>query len=371
MSGIYIHIPFCKQACHYCDFHFSTNMQTSKPLINALKKEIEIRADYIKGPIQTIYFGGGTPSILSTTALAEILKVCRQHNEVIESAEITIEVNPDDISKNKLIALKETGFNRLSIGIQSFDSEVLKFLNRAHDEKEALQSIELSKSIDFDALSVDLIYGIPGRTHNQWKKDIKLLIAKKPEHISAYCLTIEPGTAFGQWFQKGELKAADEEFAATQFEILVELLAEDGYEQYEVSNFCRDDKYSKHNTSYWQQKPYLGIGPSAHSYNINSRQFNVKNNVRYINALSKGSPDFEIENLSSTDKMNDYLLTTLRTKWGSDLEKYDLKSHIDENYVGQLIDNRMAKIVDGHLILTKQGMLLADQISSDLFIIDS
>ncbi len=370
MSGIYIHIPFCKQACHYCDFHFSTNLQTVEALIASLKKELALRANYLQEPVETIYFGGGTPSILSTKSIKEILGTCANHHVIANDAEITIEVNPDDISIEKLKEFKEIGFNRLSIGIQSFDKKILNYLNRAHSDSEALDCLDISRTIGFEALSVDLIYGIPGRTHDQWKNDIKILLSKNPEHISAYCLTIEPGTAFGHWHKKGKLNPVDEEFAAMQFEILLDELTKVGYEQYEVSNFCRDNYYSKHNTAYWQQKPYLGIGPSAHSYNILSRSYNLKNNIKYIHALQNDELFMETEVLSEADKINDYLLTTLRTKWGCNLSQYNLSNKIDMDYVQKLINHNNAKIVDDHLILTKEGLLLADKISSDLFILD-
>jgi oxygen-independent coproporphyrinogen III oxidase len=371
LAGIYIHIPFCKQACHYCDFHFSTNVSQVDRLVSCLNKEIEIQKDYLAENVETIYFGGGTPSLLSKDHIMSIMAKINAVYEVSPDAEITLEANPDDLSEVKLLELKAAGINRLSIGVQSFDDEVLKFLNRAHDHNQANESIELTRKVGFDNVTVDLIYGIPDRSHDLWEKDLKKLISLNPEHISAYCLTIEPKTAFGNWLKKGKLKAVEDDYSAQQFDIMVEMLENAGYEQYEVSNFCKPTYHSKHNTAYWQQKSYLGIGPSAHSYNLVSRQYNVSNNQKYINALEEGKVPNDKEILTKEDNINDYLLTTLRTKWGTNLNELKLMGYsIDQRYIDKLILGENAKISDHHLILTRKGRLLADQISADLFIIN-
>jgi oxygen-independent coproporphyrinogen III oxidase len=371
LAGIYIHIPFCKQACHYCDFHFSTNVSQVDRLVSCLNKEIEIQKDYLTESVETIYFGGGTPSLLNKDHIMSIMAKINAVYDVRPDAEITLEANPDDLSEVKLLELKAAGINRLSIGVQSFDDEVLKFLNRAHDHNQAYESIELTRKVGFDNVTVDLIYGIPDRSHDLWENDLKKLISLNPDHISAYCLTIEPKTAFGNWLKKGKLKAVEDDYSAQQFDIMVEMLENAGYEQYEVSNFCKPTYHSKHNTAYWQQKSYLGIGPSAHSYNLVSRQYNVSNNQKYINALEEGKVPNDTEVLTKEDNINDYLLTTLRTKWGTNLNELKLMGYsIDKRYIDKLILGENAKISDNHLILTRKGRLLADQISADLFIIN-
>ncbi len=341
-------------------------------MVECLIKEIDIQKNYLSEPVETIYFGGGTPSLLSSFQISNLLDKVKKEFNVILDAEITLEANPDDISEEKLLEFKEAGINRLSIGVQSFDSDVLQFLNRAHNDKQATNSIELSQRAGFDNISIDLIYGIPNRSHIQWKEDLKKLISFDPAHISAYCLTIEPKTAFGNWLKKGKLKPVEDDYSAEQFEIMLDLLEKAGYEQYEVSNFSRPSYYSKHNTAYWQQKSYLGIGPSAHSYNLQSRQYNVLNNQKYMVAIGNSEIPSSLEKLTPEDQINDYLLTTLRTKWGSDIAVLQKMGYlIDQQYIQELIHAGNAVVSDNHLILTKKGRLLADQISSDLFKVDS
>ena len=368
MAGIYIHIPFCKQACHYCDFHFSTNLTLRKEIFHSLKKELILQKGYLSKPVETIYFGGGTPSLLTNVEIQSLLDTISTHYSVTASPEITLEANPDDLTEQKLKDLYKVGINRLSIGVQSFDDEVLKFLNRAHSKKDAQKCISLAQNVGFSDLTIDLIYGIPSRSHQLWIEDIATLLNYLPNHISAYCLTIEPGTAFGNWFKKGKFTPVSEDFAAEQFEILTELLEKSGYEQYEISNFCLDSKYSKHNTAYWQDKPYLGIGPSAHSYNHTSRQFNIKNNAKYVRALATDHIPYEFEKLSKVDRLNDYLLTGIRTKWGIDLSKFQPYHALNQPYLDLLVNSRKADIKENHLILTKEGRLLADKITEELLI---
>lgn len=375
MAGIYIHIPFCKQACFYCDFHFSTNQALQKDLVEAICKELEIQKEYVGGEsIETIYFGGGTPSMLAQSELNSILDSVSKNYSVTGKPEITLEANPDDLSLKKLQALKQSGINRLSIGVQSFDDTVLKFLNRAHNADEAERAISQAQDFGIENISIDLIYAIPNRGEALWLDDINKALKLAPKHISSYCLTIEPKTVFGHRASKGELQPMKDDVEARQFEILLEALDAEGFEQYEVSNFCLPGFESMHNSSYWKQQVYLGIGPSAHSYNRENRQYNVSHNKKYIDSIAKGIIPYTIDALSREDKVNDYLLTTLRTKWGADLSQlksvhnYDLRLE-QSAYVDRLLQNGLASLQDDHLILSKDGLLLADKISSDLFLV--
>ncbi len=373
MAGIYIHIPFCKQACHYCDFHFSTSQDLKSKMVEALCRELLLQKGYLNHePIETIYFGGGTPTLLSRNELEDLLNTIHVYYPV-KPKEITLEANPDDLSADKLTILKETGITRLSIGIQSFDDPILKFLNRAHSSLDATLCYDRSRKAGFENLSIDLIYAIPGQGHASWKKNIERAIALAPEHISAYSLTIEEKTVFGNWQRKGKILSEKDEVAATQMEVLIDLLTKAGYEHYEISNFCKPGFQSKHNSSYWQQQKYLGIGPSAHSYNGASRQFNIRNNPLYIQSLEQGQVPFELEMLSRANKINEYLMTTLRTNWGCDVNylikeyNYDLMKEA-EHLVGGFIVNGFLENREQHLILTRKGKLLADKIAGDLFV---
>jgi oxygen-independent coproporphyrinogen-3 oxidase len=374
MAGIYIHIPFCRQACHYCDFHFSTNLDNRAAMTAAIATELALQRNYLSGQvINTIYFGGGTPSLLSTEELRMIQSVIVENFEVMANAEVTLEANPDDLTFQKLLDLRQAGFNRLSIGVQSFDNEVLQYLNRAHSADEAVKSINASRQAGFRNISLDLIYAIPGQHPDIWKQNIKQALLLSPEHISSYSLTIEKKTAFGNWYEKGKLIPVEDDAAAAQLELLVEELDQAGYEQYEVSNFSKPGFQSQHNSSYWRQQKYLGVGPGAHSYNGDSRQFNVKNNSLYIQSLLVGKIHFEHEILSHADRVNEYLLTTLRTSWGADLKflSNDLRCDIvklSSAYIESLIKNELATIENNFLKLTRRGKLLADKISSDLFL---
>lgn len=374
LAGIYIHIPFCKQACHYCDFHFSTNHKYVDEMTAAICMELKLQKDYLtQEPINTIYFGGGTPSLLSSSQLSDMLTIIRSEYQVTDHAEVTLEANPDDLDRQKLQMLFDAGVNRLSIGIQSFHEKTLQFLNRAHDRKQALQCLEDARAVGFNNISIDLIYGIPSENHQLWQEDLAQAIKLQPEHISSYCLTIEPKTTFGNWLKKGNIPPVEEEYAADQFEILIDELSKAGYEQYEVSNFCKPGFYSRHNSSYWKQNKYLGIGPSAHSYNGQTRQFNVSHNPKYMKALADKIIPYELDVLTKADKVNEYLLTTLRTTWGANLKRiknewqYDLELN-EKNYLHQLFEKKYAIIEDNHLKLTRSGLLLADKISADLFV---
>jgi len=376
MAGIYLHIPFCKQACHYCDFHFSTNVEIKSDLIRAMGEEISLQRDYLEGEaLQTIYFGGGTPSLLNREELEYLLQTVFQTHSVSPNAEITLETNPDDLTLPKLIELKSIGVNRLSIGIQSFDDAVLKYLNRIHLSETAIHSVEAAREAGFDNISIDLIYAIPGLSLEAWEKNIAQAIRLNPQHISAYTLTIEEKTAFGNWFAKGKLIPVDETSAAEQLEILMTTLSSSGYRQYEISNFARQGFESKHNSSYWKAEKYLGIGPSAHSYNQTSRQYNVANNHLYVRSIKEGKIPAETDVLKKGDRINEYILTTLRTDTGCSLEKlrrdfdYDLLT-LHGRYLDELQNHKLVSFEDQHLRLTQAGRLLADKISSDLFLIE-
>ncbi len=374
MAGIYIHIPFCKQACHYCDFHFSTQLSFKEKLIGAIIEEIRLQEKYLLGDkIKTIYFGGGTPSILSSIEIKAILDSVQRNFEVTSDAEITLEANPDDLSLENLMTLKALGINRLSIGIQSFNDTVLSFLNRAHNQKNAIESVENARKVGFENISIDLIYSIPHQSISEWKKNISTALSILPEHISAYSLTIEDRTAFGNWQKKGKLIAMDDDSSAQQFEVLMDILEANGYHQYEISNFCRPGYFSRHNSSYWSHERYLGIGPSAHSYNGESRQFNVRNNSHYIKSIENGLVPYEQETLSRENRINEYILTSIRTSQGLDLDylknKFGFELIYKEEHKVELL-KRCGKIEisNNRIFLTKQGKLVADKIASDFFV---
>lgn len=371
---LYLHIPFCRQACHYCDFHFSTNISNKGAIVAAIAREIVLRKSYLpKADIETVYFGGGTPSMLDGQELEMLLDTIRQHFKVSPQAEVTLEANPDDLDQNKLMQLQKAGINRLSIGIQSFHGPHLQFLNRVHSAAEAQQCVRMAQDAGISNISIDLIYAIPAENHDILQSDIEKAFALDVSHISAYCLTIEPQTAFGSWLKKKKIKPIDEEFAAQQFEILLGSLAENGYEQYEISNFAKNGQYSKHNSSYWKQRPYLGVGPSAHSYDGKSRQYNVSNNAKYLQAIAEDSIPATVEQLSAADQTNEYLLTGLRTKWGVDLAKLETLSlrtfqAAHEKELINMIEKGWLARQDDTLLLTEKGKLFADRIASDLFI---
>ena len=316
MAGIYLHIPFCKQACHYCDFHFSTNTKFSTELVDALKKELILQKHYLNDEkVQTIYFGGGTPSLLLAKDLNTLLSTIRQHFALDTSVEVTLEANPDDLNEEKLVQLKDIGINRLSIGIQSFDNGILKFLNRAHDASMAVKSVEEARALGFNNISVDLIYAIPGQDLNSWKKNIAKAIKLDTEHISAYSLTIEERTVFGRWAAQKKISVPDNDASAADMILLIDALEIAGYQHYEVSNFSKPGYLSRHNSSYWKDEKYLGIGPSAHSYNGTMRQFNISNNYHYVKAIQSGRVPATPEILNRADQINDWILTTIRTSW--------------------------------------------------------
>jgi len=375
MAGIYIHIPFCKQACYYCDFHFSTNQRGRDKTVRAIGDELILQKDYLKGEaIETIYFGGGTPSILSEQELNQLLTIIRANFPTIAHPEITLEANPDDLSIDKLASIKNGGINRLSIGIQSFDDELLRSLNRVHDSHMAKSCVYAAREVGFDNISIDLIYAIPSLDNSRWMETIEQALQLSPQHISSYALTIEEKTVFGKWAARGKIRIIDDDTAAQQLQILVDKLDTQGYEQYEVSNFSLPDLHSKHNSNYWKNKNYLGAGPSAHSFNGVSRQYNISNNQLYVNSILSGKIPATVEILTREDKINEYLLTSLRTAWGINLSTLrkdfgvDLEN-IHNQYISLLQERNFAIVKNDTMFLTKTGLLLADKIASDLFVI--
>ena len=375
MSGIYIHIPFCKQACHYCDFHFSTSLKKKEEMVLALAKEIEMRKkEFHDEVVETIYFGGGTPSILTIEDLKFLIDEVYRNYKVVENPEITVEANPDDLSKERIIELATTRINRLSIGIQSFFEDDLKLMNRAHNSAEAKECLEIATQY-FDNISIDLIYGVPGMSNEKWLQNIEMALSFNVPHISSYALTVEPKTALQTFIQKGIIPPTDDEVAAVHFQILVDKLVENGFIHYELSNFGKSTYFSKNNSSYWLGKKYLGIGPSAHSYDGISRSWNVSNNSLYLKSISENQLPSETETLSKTDKYNEYVMTGLRTIWGISLER--IAREFGQTYLDYL-NQQAAKYIDDHLLFvddnilrtTKSGKFLSDGIASDLFLLN-
>lgn len=375
MSGIYIHIPFCKQACHYCDFHFSTSLKKKSELVSALQNELVLRKNELPNePIKTIYFGGGTPSLLNLEELTAIFKTIYAEFTIAENPEITLEANPDDLSEEKINELANSKINRLSIGVQSFFEEDLKLMNRAHNAEEALNSIKLARS-KFDNISVDLIYGIPGMSNERWQKNIQILLDLDIPHISSYALTVEPNTALQKFIEKGKIKPVDDAAAAQHFETLRTVLKNAGFEHYEFSNYGKPGYFSQNNTAYWLGKPYLGIGPSAHSYDGNNRKWNIANNTLYIKAIEKSELPLEVEELSITDRYNEYIMTRLRTYFGVDL--VEVESEFGKEYLEYLkeqsvvlFEKELLRIENNVMHITEKGTFLSDGIAADLFYID-
>lgn len=344
-------------------------------MMSALIREIDLQRDYLsKEKIETIYFGGGTPSLLASTHLEAILDKISQLHTVSQDAEITLEANPDDLSLSKLNDLKNTGINRLSIGVQTFDDEILKFLHRAHDSKAALSSIENAQRTGFDNISIDLIFAIPDQSKKVLSQDLELLKKISPNHISTYSLTIEEKTAFGNWFSKGKIKPPSENDNASQFELIMNTLTSFGYEHYEISNFAKPEKYSRHNTSYWKRVPYLGIGPSAHSYNLSTRQHNIHSNAKYLQEIESGNIPAEVEILTKENKINEFVFTSLRTMWGCDLNKLEnlYQHNFEEAHttsLNQIFEQGLMVLSDDKILrLTNKGKMVADQIAIELMI---
>jgi oxygen-independent coproporphyrinogen-3 oxidase len=375
MAGIYIHIPFCRQKCYYCDFYKTVNTTLTEKFLSALKNEIVQRINYFGNEIvETIYFGGGTPSVLTKTEISAIIEFLHQHFNIAENVEITFEANPDDLSVEYLKDIFSTGIRRLSIGIQSFQNEYLQKMNRRHDAKQAIEAVENAAKTGFNDISVDLIYGLPGLTINQWKVDLEQVFSLPAQHLSAYHLTYHKGTPFYTWLKKGTLKALKEKESIKQFEILVQKAKENGFEQYEISNFAKEGRYSKHNSSYWKGIKYLGLGPSAHSFNGVSRSWNISHIETYIKALELGTPYFEEEILSENNKYNEYILTRIRTIWGVsivELEEFfgTEKSNYFRFNIEKYISTDLVKLNNGIYNLTEKGMFVSDEIMTNLMFI--
>ena len=385
MSGIYIHIPFCKQACHYCDFHFSTSLTKKEAMLEAIMKELVLRKNEINknAPIQTIYFGGGTPSVLEVDEMNRLIDQVYDNFQVVSNPEITLEANPDDLSLNKINGIVNTPINRLSIGIQSFYEEDLKLMNRAHNVSEAERCILEAQDKGITNISIDLIYGIPEMNTERWNTNIEKALSFKIPHISSYALTVEPKTALEKLIAKGIIKPVDDELAHEHFLILGSVLEENGLVHYELSNFGKPGFFSKNNTAYWQGKTYLGIGPSAHSFDGKQRAWNVANNPIYIKSISKGELPIEREILSIKDRYNEYIMTGLRTMWGVSLKKLrddfgtiyeqyfieNASRHIQNNLL-EIIISENSDAVGEIVRTTKEGKFLSDGIASDLFLVN-
>ncbi|MDD9139349.1 MAG: radical SAM family heme chaperone HemW [Candidatus Cardinium sp.] len=376
-SGLYIHIPFCKQACHYCSFHFSTRRQLQAEMIACIGQEIYLRRHYLEAvPISSIYFGGGTPSLLAFTEIDHLLTQVFRYCAVATVAEITLEANPDDLTLEKLRGLHQLGINRLSIGVQSFNDKVLQYMHRAHNSAMAQKSIEWARSAQFSNLSIDLIYAIPGTTTEDWQRDLAQALLLEPEHISAYYLAIEPKTVWEYQRKKGNLLPISEAIAAEQFAWTIETCQQQGYFQYEIANFGRPGKFSRHNINYWRSRPYLGVGPAAHSYKGWYRQANIAHNIKYMQAIQQGHLPYTEERLSVANRVNEHIMTTIRTCWGCDLDwiarQYGVSLlAIHKDYITSIVQEGLAHYVDHKLYLTNRGKRFATKIAGDLFILDT
>jgi len=373
MAGIYIHIPFCKKACHYCDFHFSTSPQYKDQMLNALKSEIILRKNYLNNEkIETIYFGGGTPSLMNADELQVLIGQITDLFEVSSTAEITIEANPDDLNPQYVREIKSTLINRFSIGIQSFFEDDLKWMNRAHTASEAQSGIKRVQDAGFENITTDLIYGFPLLTNEKWEFNIQKLIEYQVPHISSYSITVEPNTALAKFISKEKQASMDEGQSANQFMMLIDQLSESGFEHYEISNFSKPGMHSRHNSNYWDGVNYLGIGPSAHSFNGESRQWNISNNSKYIDGIELKKVPAETEFLSTENKINEYIMTSLRTSKGMNLQLITLKFGSDYaneiyNSLEPFIEKEWATINEQIVTLTREGKLFADHIASELF----
>lgn len=375
MAGIYIHIPFCRLKCYYCDFYKTVNTSHIKKFIKTLQKEIVQRKNYLESePVETIYFGGGTPSVLTGSEITGILDFISQQFNVLSTVEITFEANPDDLSTEYLHEIYQSGVRRLSIGIQSFQNEYLKKMNRRHDAAQAIEAVENAAKIGFNDISADLIYGLPGLTRAQWKSDLIRVFQLPVQHLSAYHLTYHKGTPFYTWLKKGTLKALNEEDSIRQFQMLIRMAHENGFEQYEISNFAKEGKYSKHNSSYWKGVKYLGLGPSAHSFNGVSRSWNVSNIESYIKAVDAAISYSETEILTEKNKYNEYVITRIRTKWGVSTDEIKTVFGIEkadwfQKNIEKYISLKLVKQQNTIFTLTEKGMFVSDDIMTNLMFI--
>lgn len=375
MAGIYIHIPFCKQACFYCDFHFSTSLKRKNELITSICKEIQLRKNEISGDIKTIYFGGGTPSILKTEEINLIINEVYHNFKVEDNIEITLEANPDDLSEEKIIQLSRSKINRLSIGIQSFFNTDLILMNRAHNNKEAATCLELATQY-FENISIDLIYGIPGLSDQRWVENLEKAISFGVPHLSSYALTVEPKTALKKQIDLGKVSPVNEKDSHRHYLILLAKMKKHGFVNYEFSNFGKEGFYSQNNMAYWQGKNYLGVGPSAHSFDGKKRSWNINNNIKYIHVIQENKLPIEREVLTITDRYNEYLMTGLRTMWGVSISKIDLE--FGKAFATYLLKQAEKPLEEGllkihnkdTLLITEKGKFLSDGIASNLFMVE-
>ena len=375
MSGIYIHIPFCKQACHYCDFHFSTSMKKKDEMVLALAKEIKLRKNEFQNElIETIYFGGGTPSVLTINDIQFLINSVYEYYQVVKNPEITLEANPDDLDKETILQYANSPINRLSIGVQSFFEDDLQLMNRAHNSAEAKKCLEFATQ-HFDNISIDLIYGMPNMSNEKWLQNIETALSFNIPHISSYALTVEPKTALHKMIKSGAIPTLDDDLSQQHFHILIDKLQESGFVHYELSNFGKSNYFSKNNTAYWLGKKYIGIGPSAHSYNGESRSWNIANNSLYLKAVTENNLPSETEILSKTDQYNEYIMTGLRTIWGVSLDR--IETEFGTKYLEYLlqqtekyISDNLLEIENNVLKTTKKGKFLSDGIASDLFLLN-
>jgi oxygen-independent coproporphyrinogen-3 oxidase len=371
MAGIYLHLPFCRKLCFYCDFYHIISPGDNSHFIEALLKEASLRQGYLRGEsVSTLYFGGGTPSLFSPAELEAILNKLRGIFPVEGNCEITAELNPDDIDKDYAKALKDTGINRVSLGVQSWKDTDLKALNRRHDSAQAVVALEELLKAGFENVTIDLIYGIPGMSLSEWGSNIDFSLSFGIKHLSAYHLTFEPGTVFGKMLEKGLISEIDEEESASQFNMLIEKTGSAGFVQYEISNFGLPGYFSVHNSNYWKQVNYVGLGPSAHSYNGYSRQWNTRDIKKYIQSVNAGNPLFESEELNIRKRFNEYIMTSLRTMWGIDLEYVEQKFEKEGydyivNMSGKFKEYGLMRQDKKNLVLTNQGKLISDNIISE------
>lgn len=376
MAGIYLHIPFCKTRCIYCDFYSTTHSELKTSYVKALCRELEMRKEYLKGePVETIYFGGGTPSQLEEDDFQLIFNTIRTHYNIDNCKEITLEANPDDLSNDYLQILASLPFNRISMGIQTFNESTLKLLKRRHSASQAIEAVKRSREAGFKNISIDLIYGLPGETAEQWEHDLQQAIDLQPEHVSAYHLTYEEGTPIYIMLQQHQVQEVDEESSVNFFSILVERLKAAGYEHYEISNFCQPGKYSRHNTSYWKGIPYLGCGPSAHSFNRNTREWNVASINDYIEGIEKEARRFETEVRDKATAYNELVITSIRTMWGIPLDKLEQEYGPEFlNYCRKMavpyVKSGKLSERDNTLRLTRKGIFISDSIMRDLLFVE-
>ena len=376
MAGIYLHIPFCRKRCHYCDFFKTTDLSQKVRLLEGLRKELETRASELASEeINTIYLGGGTPSVLLIDELKDLLHTIHQNYRVSPEAEITMETNPDDLSQAILSALRGVGFNRLSMGVQSFSEADLKLMNRRHGVMQAIQSVKWAKKAGFSNISIDLIYGLPNQTLEEWERNVRIAVELDVQHISAYNLTYHEGTVFYDRLKKGILKELPDELSLQQFELLIKILNEAGFEHYEISNFCKPGLYSQHNSSYWKSKKYLGIGPSAHSFDLQTRRWNVSSVSGYLDGVENNKSYSETEILTEQDRYNDYIITGLRTIWG--ISEKLIKTEFTYPYLVHFQKIRDKYLHSGHVFeasgkicLSPEGLFISDQIMADFMVVE-